>query len=329
MTASEYLAIRSRSLFSPYRNVLQSLLLFQLSVPIRLRPLSTTTSVPLLADVSIIHLSTFTYRIFSLFNRPLLQSFVLWFIARCSFGKYALHGIIRTQHYTAKPTDVDVFQYVHDNVDDVQRRLDAAIRIHRCVKWYATMDFGFQRTTPDGEVQHTTARFRTKPDVITDISCVTTEGIANEFFMGIENFNRRGSNWVVESVLDFRITYAPYRPAQGTSFIPTPPEIAAKKAIVNVQNLTDDRCFIYSVSAALHPVDTSMRPCRTCHYRPYLDELNIDGLKFPLPVKDVSKFESQNVDIAVSVVTYEERELIPLYISPHRDRKHTVHLLLL
>ena len=137
------------------------------------------------------------------FIRLLLQSFVLWFIGRRNIGKYALHSTVRTQLYTAEPTDMDVFEYVHGNVDDVQRRLDAAIRIHRCIKWYATMDFSFQRTTPDDEVQHTRARFRTQPDVITDISCVTTEGIANEFLMGIENFNRRGSNWVVESVLDF------------------------------------------------------------------------------------------------------------------------------
>ena len=79
----------------------------------------------------------------------------MWFIGRRNIGKYALHGTVRTQHYSAEPTDVDGFEYVHDNVDDVLRRLDAAIRIHRCVKWYATMDLSFQRTTPGGEVQHT------------------------------------------------------------------------------------------------------------------------------------------------------------------------------
>ena len=80
--------------------------------------------------------------------------------------------------------------------------------------------------------------------------------------------------------------------------------------------------------AAIHPA-TDHHANRIAQYRAYLNELNTIGLSFPLPVKDVPRFESLNVDIAVNVLTFEDRELIPLYISPHRNRKHTVHLLLL
>ena len=255
--------------------------------------------------------------------------FFLRFVGRYNIGKYALHGTVGTQQYATEPTDVDVHEYVRHNTNDVRRHLDAAIRSHISIKWYATIDIAFSRTTPDGDLQHTTARFRTQPDVISDTSDVTSDRIVDEFLTGIENFNSRGSNWVMESVLDFRITHAPFRPAQGTSFITTPREIALKKAIINIQNLKDEKCFLYSVLAALYPVDHKNNPSRTHHYRPYLNQLNTNGLSFPLPVKDVPKFENQNSDISVSVVTYEDRELIPLYVSPHRNRKHTVHLLLL
>jgi len=50
---------------------------------------------------------------------------------------------------------------------------------------------------------------------------------------------------------------------------------------------------------------------------------------FPLAVKDVKKFEKLNEDIAVSVLTFDERQPIPLYVTPHRNRKYVVHLLLL
>jgi len=60
----------------------------------------------------------------------------------------------------------------------------------------------------------------------------------------IENFNKRGSNWIVDLVVDFLITLAPYRPMQRSTFIPTPKEILHKKAIVNVQNRTDSLCFL-------------------------------------------------------------------------------------
>ena len=61
----------------------------------------------------------------------------------------------------------------------------------------------------------------------------------------------------------------------------------------------------------------------------HLHELNITGLSFPMSVRDVPKFENLNPNISVSVSVFKERQLIPLYLSPHRNRQHTVHLLLL
>ena len=139
-------------------------------------------------------------------------------------------------------TDVDVRQFVEGNIDDIRRRLNDAIQTRRCIKWYATLDVSFQRTDADGNIQRTTARFRTTPTIISDVSDLSIDHIASEFLSAIENFNTRGSNWVVECLVDFRITYAPYRPTQGSSFIPTPREIALKRAIVNVQN-DDELCL--------------------------------------------------------------------------------------
>ena len=241
---------------------------------------------------------------------------------KCNVGKYALHGIVGTRQYAVDPTDVDVVEYVRNNVDDVRHHLNNAIRKHRSVKWYSTIDISFQRTTSDGDVQHTTARFSTQPNVISDTSDVSVDRIAGEFLSWIENFNRRGSNWIVESVLHFHITFAPFRPTQGSSFIFTPREIAVKHAIINIQNYDDHLCFLWSILAALYSVRHEQHPSHQYHYKPYLSKLNVTDLSFPLPVKDVAKFEQLNPDIAVSVLVYRERELIPFYVSPRRDRKH-------
>ena len=86
---------------------------------------------------------------------------------------------------------------------------------------------------------------------------------------------------------------------------------------------------MWAVLAALHPVDGKNHPNRLYHCKPYENELNTTGLTYPLPLSQVSKFETLNPNISVSVLVYEERQLIPLYTSPHPDRKHTIHLLLL
>ena len=216
------------------------------------------------------------------------------------------------------PTDVDVEEYIENNANDIRSHLSDAVQRHRSIRWYATMDIQFYRTTTDGQFQQTTARFRTSPDNLSDMSLFDPRTIARELTSGVENFNRRGSCWIVDLVVDFHITSAPYRPTQGSSYIPTPPQIAKKKATVNVKNFKDDLCFLWSILAGIHPAKDHV-DC-LYHYKPYLNELNTTGLSFPLKVRDVPKFESQNTHLAVNVLVFEDRQLIPLYSSHHRNR---------
>jgi len=189
------------------------------------------------------------------------------------------------------------------------------------------MDIAFYRTTPDGEIQRTSGRFRTQPAVTSYASELSVDHMIGEFLRAIEAFNRLGSQWKVDYILDFSITLAPFRPAQGSSFIPTPRHIAVKKCVVNVQNRDDQLCFLYSILAHIHHVERNAS--RVCHYRPFLSELDTTGLSFPLAVKDVAKFERLNEDVAVNDMSFDERQPIPLYVTPRRQRKHLVNLLLL
>jgi len=77
-------------------------------------------------------------------------------------------------------------------------------------------------------------------------------------------------------------TLVPFRPAQGSSYIPTPRHIAAKTCVVNVQNRNDELCFLYSILAHIHRVESERNPSRVCHNRPHLAELVTTCLKFPL-----------------------------------------------
>jgi len=118
----------------------------------------------------------------------------------------------------------------------------------------------------------------------------------DEFQRAIEAFNRLGSQWLVDYILDFNITLAPFRPPEGSSYIPTPRHIAEKKCVVNVQNGDDQLCFLYSILAHIHRVESERNPSSVCNYRPFLSELVTTGLTFPLAVMDVAKFERLNED---------------------------------
>lgn len=41
-----------------------------------------------------------------------------------------------------------------------------------------------------------------------------------------------------------------YNPLKGGTYIPTPKKLECKRAIVNIKNKKDNKCFLYSLAAA-------------------------------------------------------------------------------
>jgi len=68
---------------------------------------------------------------------------------------------------------------------------------------------------------------------------------------------------------------------------------------------------------------------RTSHYQPFLDELKTDGIKFPMKIQQIPKFENMN-DLTINVYTTNKSgsDIWPVYISKRRGN-NPINLLLL
>jgi len=101
-------------------------------------------------------------------------------------------------------------------------------------------------------------------------------------------------------------------------------------AVVIIHNSDDDYCFVWSILAHLHPArDHSYH---TQNYTRYANELNVDGLTFPLPIRDIHRFERQNPDIAIHCMAVDSKDnsFSILYLSPHvHKRLHIITLLIM
>ena len=95
---------------------------------------------------------------------------------RSTLRTYALNGTVETRQFPTSPSDVDIEEFVHNNADDIREQLDSAVQRLTSIKHYATMDIQFYRTTVNGELQQTTARFRTSPSVLSDASTLEWMG---------------------------------------------------------------------------------------------------------------------------------------------------------
>ena len=113
----------------------------------------------------------------------------------------------------------------------------------------------------------------------------------------------------------------------GSSYIDLPSEIKNKKACVNVQN-NNQECFKFSILAALHYDEIQKDHFRHSKYIKWLNDLNFDGIDFPVDLKDIDKFENQN-PYRINVLGYENKEIYPLRISNKLSDEITINLLLI
>ena len=142
-----------------------------------------------------------------------------------------------------------------------------------------------------------------------------------------------GSGWVFVEVENLTLHTDIWDPIKASSYIDLPEELKNKKALINMKNENDHKCFLWSVLRALNPKDT--HPERIDKdLKSKENTLNMSGITYPVNIKeDIKRFEKQNPDISISVLGYSKDEKIyPLRRSKYamkNKRKHNIVLLLI
>ena len=140
-----------------------------------------------------------------------------------------------------------------------------------------------------------------------------------------------GSGWVFMEVIRLILKIDKWDPLKASSYIDLPKELKNKKALINMKN-TDNKCLLWSVLRGLNPKDE--HPERIDKdLKNKENTLNMEGIEYPVSLKDIKRFEKQNLDISLSVLGYSKDEKIyPLRRSKHamkNKRKHNIILLLI
>ena len=145
----------------------------------------------------------------------------------------------------------------------------------------------------------------------------------------IENitiYQQNGSGWYFKEIVHLEIHTADFNPMRGSSYIQLPDWIMRKKAILSIKN-KDEKCFLWCVLRYLHPRDRN--DFRLTDLKQYENSLNTKGIKFPVRVKDISKFEKLNPGLpGINVFSVNENnKFYPLRMA-QRDPQKTIDLFL-
>ena len=162
-----------------------------------------------------------------------------------------------------------------------------------------------------------------------DIYIIMTDTILERIANLINGSSGGGSGWVFYKIIKLELHTVSYRPLRGNTWIPLPKELADKKAIINMKN-KDNKCFMWCVQRALNPKnDNAERVDKELMEKE--NTLNMEGIEYPISLKDINKIEKQNPEISITVLGFNEKDKVhPLRVSEYvYNREHNIILLLI
>ncbi|XP_071052717.1 uncharacterized protein [Onthophagus taurus] len=142
--------------------------------------------------------------------------------------------------------------------------------------------------------------FNTKNKIITVAVDLyqTYEDFMDEIMVKMSEFQERDSGWTLLEILYLEVNCNKFNPTRASSYIDLPTSIKGKRAVINVQN-NDNKCFAWALMSALY--QPTGLPQRISSYPDYREtELKFDCVTFPVPIRDIPKFEEEN-NISINV----------------------------
>ena len=136
-----------------------------------------------------------------------------------------------------------------------------------------------------------------------------------------------GSGWRLHRIIKLELHTASYNPLRGETWIALPKELANKGAIINMKN-KDNKCFLWCVLTALNPKDGNPERLDK-KLKEKENTLNMEGIEYPVSLKDIDKFERQNPSISFTVFGYKEKCVYPLRNGDNINREHDIVLTLI
>lgn len=232
-------------------------------------------------------------------------------------------------------TDIDKF--FTDAYKEAVNRLEPIIDNRSIIVVGACFvgEFNKKTLTTDGEENlETQTQYTQTSTVIIDFETVLSDFFNKSVIIPIKNKiedgELRGSNFSLSRILELNIQISSFEPLAGSSYIKTPEALQHKHGIVNVQNVNDELCFHYAVLSAIYtPTEQAHR---VSNYAQMISDqvLNFTGIKFPVQLRDITKFEKLNPTISIHVYMYDEKAntVQPIRLTKEVKKDH-VHLLLL
>ncbi|KAK3757404.1 hypothetical protein RRG08_033172 [Elysia crispata] len=224
------------------------------------------------------------------------------------------------------PQGADPRTFLQSVEPQIREKLEEELRALRGgLKFQLAIKVELVKANPDGSEEFMEPILRHKQEAVLQKNEITAalEEAFPRLQETLEKWTQRGSGWAVVQVRKLWLDIARYQPLRGGSYIPLPPELKSKKAVVNVKNM-DDHCLRWALRSALF--QAADHPDRPTKY-PTADGLDFTGIDAPTPISQIGKVERQN-DLAINVFGW-DKGVIVHHISKQPEEDARINLLLI
>ena len=201
-----------------------------------------------------------------------------------------------------------------------ESHLEDLLKTMKGFKFIEALEVTFEKDTIDSKTGkrvsiYKTAFFNGKAKTITKVDDIEPElnMSRQEILNTIDKWVSEGSGWVIDQIDSQYLNVTLYKPLNGSSYIELPTELRnSKKRLINMKN-KDEECFRWCHIRHLNP-QTKYPERIKKEDKKMINELNYDGIDFPLSQKHYNKVEKQN-SIRINVFGYEDGQPFPINIS--------------
>ena len=201
-----------------------------------------------------------------------------------------------------------------------ESHLEDLLKTMKGFKFIETLEVTFEKDTIDSKTGkrvsiYKTAFFNGKAKTITKVDDIEPElnMSRQEILNVIDKWVSEGSGWVIDRIDSHYINVTLYKPLNGSSYMELPTELRKlKKGLINIKN-KDNECFRWCHIRHLKPQTEHPERIKKVDKK-MINELNNDGIDFPLSQKHYNKVEKQN-SIRINAFGYEDGQPFPIHIS--------------
>ena len=205
----------------------------------------------------------------------------------------------------------------------IELHLENLLKTMKGFKFIETLEVTIEKQTINSKTGecvsiYKTAFFNGKAKTITKANDIEPElnMSRQEMLNTIDKWISEGSGWVIDRIDGHYVNITAYKPLNGSSYVKLPSELQnSGKGLINIKN-NDNECFRWCHIRFLNPQKTNPQRINRVD-KQMINELNYDGITFPVMQKQYNKIEMQN-NIRINIFSYEKGQPFPIHICKEK-----------